>query len=80
MSTDTRCPKCESSQIIEDAYLREQAGHTVDIIAQSKPEAKVFKKGTNRSLRAMICGACGYVEFFIKDPREFYAEYRSKAE
>ena len=22
MSTDTRCPKCESSQIIEDAYLR----------------------------------------------------------
>ena len=60
------------------AAALKQEGHTVDVIAHSKPEAKVFKKGTHQSLRAMICGACGYVEFFIKEPREFYAKYREK--
>jgi predicted Zn-ribbon and HTH transcriptional regulator len=79
MATPTKCPKCDSKQIIPDAYVREQSGHTVELVAQAKPEAKLFKKGTARSVRAMICGACGYVELSVSDPRDFYAAYRSKS-
>ena len=79
MAKPTKCPKCDSTQIIPDARVREQTGHDVQVVAQAKPEAKLLKKSTTRSVRAMICGACGYVELSVSDPRDFYAEHRSKS-
>jgi hypothetical protein len=80
MSASSKCPKCESTKVIPDAYLREQTGHTVEIVAQSRPDAKLFKKGTIAKVRALICGSCGYVELFMPTYQEFYKEYQSKAD
>lgn len=80
MSRSSKCPRCESTKVIPEAYLREQSGHTVEIVAQSRPDAKLFKKGTIAKVRALICGACGYVELFMPTYQDFYKEYQTKVD
>ena len=80
MSKSTKCLKCESTKVIPDAYLRDQTGHTIEVVAQSKPEAKILKKGTTTKIRALICGDCGYVELFVPAYKDFFEKYQSKTD
>jgi len=73
-----KCPKCDSTKIIPDAHVREQTGQPIEVQANAKPEAKILKKGTVTKVRALICGACGYVELFAPDYQRFFDEHRSK--
>ncbi len=76
----TKCPKCDSTKIIPDARVRSQTGHEIQVVAHAVPEAKVFKKGTSATIRASICEACGYVEFFVPDYQRFVDKHHSKAD
>jgi predicted nucleic-acid-binding Zn-ribbon protein len=73
-----KCPKCDSTKIIPDARVREQAGHEIQVQAHAKPEAKILKKSSTTIVRALICGACGYVELFAPDYQRFFDEHQSK--
>jgi predicted nucleic-acid-binding Zn-ribbon protein len=75
-----KCPKCESTKIIPDAGVRAQTGHAIEVQAQAKPDAKVLKGYTTAKIRALICGACGYVELFVPDYQGFFENHQSKAD
>ena len=75
-----KCPKCESTKIIPDARVLSQIGYEIQVQSYAKPDAKLFKKGTTATVRALICGACGYVELFIPNAKRFVDEHRSKAD
>jgi hypothetical protein len=38
----------------------------------AKPSALVFKNSTRSVLHAFVCSACGYVEFYVDDPKDLY--------
>ena len=80
MPKPSRCPKCDSTKIILDAHMTDEPGHRIELVAQAKPEAKIFKKGTKARIQAMVCGACGYLELSVPDYLNLLDEHRSKAD
>jgi hypothetical protein len=37
------------------------------------PQARFFKEPVFGPLKAVVCGSCGYVEFYVKNPGELTA-------
>ena len=75
-----RCSKCESGDIIRDgAVFDMDRGMTFNLQAgfMARPGAVFFKGRTYNSVRATICGNCGFVELFVEDPKGLFAEYRN---
>jgi len=80
---DTRasrcCPKCDSDEVIRDGVVFDKdRGNTGALQAGflANPNALFFKGMTNNSVRARLCGNCGFVELFVEDPKGLYAEYQ----
>ena len=77
--TGLTCLRCGSSSVIPDAHLidRGEADNRkpahVGIIR--KPEAWIFKEEERVQTRAQVCGVCGYVELFVKDPEALWEAY-----
>src|ERR671911_123678 len=72
-----QCPQCSSQDIMSnvrikdrnaDAFGNEELGVVVDL----RPHALVFKERIETPLRAWICGACGYTELYVDNPRELW--------
>jgi hypothetical protein len=43
-----------------------------------RPDALVFKGRHRASLRARVCGKCGFAKLFVHKPEELLAAYRSQ--
>ena len=65
------CPKCGSSQILENARLLERGENNwrrdLEVTVYEKPEALLFKGRHTGVLRAWICTGCGYTELYCPD-------------
>lgn len=66
------CPKCSSPKWMTGIEtLRE--GEVA--LAVRRPDRKNRAVGYSR-VHAEVCGECGYIEFFLDAPSEFYEEWR----
>jgi hypothetical protein len=73
------CSKCKSPKVIPQARIIDRADYNVNtdltIHVYENPEALIFKGASQGTLRARICGECGYVETYIDNPKELYSAY-----
>jgi hypothetical protein len=74
------CSKCGSLEVIPSVrivdYGESDWKRDLHVEVCENPDALIFK-GTHRgSLRAMICGRCGYAELYVSNPQELLAAYK----
>ncbi|HVQ35928.1 MAG TPA: hypothetical protein VMS31_00245 [Pyrinomonadaceae bacterium] len=73
------CSKCQSAKIIPQARIIDRADYSVNadltVHVYENPEALIFKGTSKGTLRARICGECGYVETYVENPEELYSAY-----
>lgn len=80
MVEQRRCQKCGSDKIIRRVHLKDRGGHgnfAEELTARMfrNPGALFFKGAEKSVLRAEVCGACGYVELYVKDPESLWSAY-----
>jgi ribosomal protein S27AE len=68
-----KCPKCESTNIIADAKVRDRGDYNVPyemtVSTFRNPDAVIFKEARLSAVSAWVCGACGFMEFYADTPR-----------
>ena len=76
------CAKCGSRDVIPEAPVPDKgdAGVAGDMEMRipENPHAWIFKGMQSTPVRADICGACGYMELYVEDPRLLWKTYRSQ--
>lgn len=76
------CAKCHSEKIIPDAMVIDRAHYSAEdefsVAVDEKPDALMFKQRMRSDVAAIVCGDCGYIEFFAKEPQNLYAAYQNK--
>ena len=74
-----KCSKCGSGKIIPLAGMVDQGqasdGKLKALVGYTNPEAWVFKGSIYATLKANICGECGYTELIANDPAALYDKY-----
>jgi predicted nucleic-acid-binding Zn-ribbon protein len=74
MPEKSACPKCGSTDLIPDVKIEDQrrggAPGELRVVIEEKPDALMFTRPHLGSLRATICGRCGFAELFVNDPAE----------
>ncbi len=73
------CAKCGSMKMMEGVQVFDQGQHSdgkLKVRVAEKPDALLFKQNKLAIITANICGECGFTEFYVENPREFYASYR----
>ncbi len=79
-----QCPMCGSSNGIPNADLLYPGGFTeereLDVVVDEKPNAWLFKGEVRSSLKAWVCGDCGYTELYAKEAAALLAAYRKQSE
>lgn len=83
MSEDQRCTRCGSTRIlpyvdIKDSWDPGIAGE-LSVEVHEKPQAMIFKGAVKGPLVARVCGECGFVELFVKNPAELWKAHRKNA-
>jgi predicted nucleic-acid-binding Zn-ribbon protein len=78
----TTCPKCRSTDIIDEARIIDHGDHHSrrDLAATvfKKPGAFIFKGAVSRPLTARVCASCGFVEFYVSDPKALHQAARER--
>lgn len=72
MKQSNKCPKCQSSDILADVYVKDRGpngGWELTVSTFRRPDALLFKGEQTTSLRAWICVGCGYVELYAQIPQ-----------
>ena len=79
-----RCAKCGSSDVIPNVTVVGEHGDGGDlraVVAENPGAIWPFRKGEMKtSLKAWICGDCGFTELYAQDHAAFLAAYRKVAE
>lgn len=78
---DRVCPKCSATTIIPDIKIPEY-GHYNSVQPLSIKILERTRGWFNRrtrsfSLRAWICGTCGYTELYVDYPQRLYEAYQN---
>ena len=68
------CAKCGSKDVADCIRLMDRGHGSQDAgdlsaRAQTHPSAWLFKGNVRSPLVARVCGACGFVELYVEDPR-----------
>jgi ribosomal protein S27AE len=74
------CARCGSTKIIPRARVvdrgeNDSQSHSLRVAVARNPEAVFFKKEEKVDTYARVCGECGFVELFAKDPYALYEAY-----
>jgi len=73
MKRTNQCPKCGSKDVVADAKAVDRVYFGVEqelsVATFRKPDAVFFKGRADSSLSAWICAACGFVEFYVDEPK-----------
>lgn len=73
------CPKCGSEKIIPRVHVKDRNDDSFDqrltAVVDEYPKARVFKSPIESTLRANICGNCGFVEFYADSPGALWRAY-----
>ena len=75
------CPECGSEKIVKKALLIEQGENYMErspqIVVFEKPDAMLFRGKTRSSVRAEICGDCGFIQTYATEPRKLWTAYQT---
>lgn len=75
------CSKCHSEKIIPFVSVLDQGqysgGNLIAHIGFTNPEAWLSKGPVYATLKATICGECGYTELTAENPAELYRAYQA---
>ena len=66
------CPKCGSAELIPDACVFDHTdlgGTRLSATVMANPGAWVMKEPVTSPFRVVICGSCGFTEFYVRDPQ-----------
>ena len=70
---DMTCPKCGSNEILPDVPVVSSVDNVsavpVSALAYNKPDAWIFKGPVSHRFVARICGACGFAEIYVENPK-----------
>jgi predicted nucleic-acid-binding Zn-ribbon protein len=71
------CAKCGSGELVSDVRLLDHGHlnerHDLELVYYVEPTAILFKEPVKSPLRAMVCGACGFVELYATAPQQLLA-------
>ena len=74
---DMTCPKCGSNEILPDVPVVSSVDNVsavpVSALAYNKPDAWIFKGPVSHRFVARICGACGFAEIYVENPKGLVA-------
>jgi predicted nucleic-acid-binding Zn-ribbon protein len=68
------CSRCGSDKMMEDVRLSTEGGLVAYV--QSNPNALLLKGTVSGTLRARVCGGCGYTEIYTKNFKRLYEAYQ----
>ena len=73
------CPRCGSDRLIYDAKVEDRSKngrHKLEVLVGfNDPDALLFTAPIRAELRAAICGNCGWVGLFVRDPELLWEAY-----
>jgi predicted nucleic-acid-binding Zn-ribbon protein len=78
LALSKHCPWCGSSKIIKRARVLDTGQYSVGeliVEVERNPEALMFRGASRGTLRARICGHCGYTTLFSSNMQELYAAF-----
>lgn len=78
LALSKRCPWCGSTKIIKRARVLDTGQHgvgKVNVQVERNPDSLFFSGPTYGSLRARICGRCGYVQLFASNAPALYQAF-----
>ena len=72
-----KCAKCGSTSILQRAMVADKVAqgdyeYDLQVRVDERPTALMFKKSARSALHAFVCSSCGYVEFYVDDPKTLY--------
>jgi predicted nucleic-acid-binding Zn-ribbon protein len=77
--SDIRCPKCGARDVIPNVHVRGGFhDHKLKVEIAENPEAWIDKGMHESTLTSMVCGKCGFVELYAKNPAELLKAYRQR--
>lgn len=76
MSSYHRCSKCNSSQMMDGAYIANADGPRLVVGVASHPDRGRLPRPVSTQVHVSVCGSCGYVELWANQPREMYEAYQ----
>jgi predicted nucleic-acid-binding Zn-ribbon protein len=78
MKRTSRCPKCDSTDIIADAKALDRSHHSnqteLTLATFRRPEAVLFKGQQETKVSAWVCVQCGFVELYADYPEALKTE------
>ncbi len=81
---DEVCAKCGSEKLIWDATAIDRGDYNsegeLSVGVDEKPSALIFKQRMRSNVSAVVCGECGYIEFYAENPEILYQAYQNRAE
>lgn len=76
------CLECGSEKIIKNAHVFDRGDsnskHSFEVYIDKDPDAFIFKERTYHTIRAEICGDCGFVHFFANKPNSLWNAYQNQ--
>jgi predicted nucleic-acid-binding Zn-ribbon protein len=73
----TKCPKCESTEIIPDIFVVTGNNLYASVSLQAPKGSKA--EDFYSHCQASVCGSCGYLEVYVQDIAQMLAAYKSGA-
>ncbi len=78
MISRTECSKCGSHKVIPNVQVDDQGRNgtremTVSVL--ENPNAILFMGAHLGTVRAWVCGTCGYMELYVENSEELYTAY-----
>ncbi|HLY73084.1 MAG TPA: hypothetical protein VKU80_03110 [Planctomycetota bacterium] len=68
------CSKCGSNVLIHHARIIDHGAHNweqdLSVKVYTAPFGLLFRGGVSGPLEATVCGACGFTELYVLNPRE----------
>jgi predicted nucleic-acid-binding Zn-ribbon protein len=78
LALSKHCPWCGSAKIIKRARVLDAGQHgvgKVNVAVERNPDSLFFSGSTYGTLRARICGRCGYAQFFSSNAQGLYQAF-----
>lgn len=69
MKLNSKCPKCSSEEIYKNDSVIDMGDYNAPWDASIGYKKGIFG-GQFGKLESYVCGKCGYVEYYVKNPSE----------
>ena len=77
-----KCPDCNSEKIINNAKAIDRGEGNVNlnlsVAVDEFPDAFIFKQRIYSAVDADVCGECGFIQFYAKNPELLWDAYQNQ--